>query len=204
VRRVVLVSSYLGYGRGETYREDMPLRPSTVYGAASAAADLIARSYAPRVGVGVVRLGNVYGGGDVHYSRLVPDAVRALADGRRPVIRSDGTPQRDFLYVEDAVEACLAVAGSLPGHSGEAWNAGAGKAVAILDLVRMLARVAGREDLEPDVRGAAAGAVDRQVLDTAKIRDALGWAPRFGLEEGLARTWEWYRAHGAAAGRPAA
>jgi len=204
VGRVILVSSYLGYGRGEVYREDMPLRPTSAYGTSNAAADLIACTYASRVPIGIVRLGNVYGGGDVHYSRLVPDAVRALAEGRRPVIRSDGTPQRDFLYVEDAVDACLAIAASLPGRSGDAWNAGAGEPVSILELVRTLVRVAGREDLEPDVQGAPTGTVDRQFLDTAKIRGALGWEPRHRLEEGLARTWEWYRARGGAAGHPAA
>ena len=191
VPRVVLVSSYLAYGRqdGGLYREDMPLRPGSVYGAATAAADMVARAFG---NVGIVRLSNVYGGGDVHRSRLVPEVVHALAEGRRPVLRTDGTPRRDFLYVEDAVEACLAVAGS---PRAGAWHAGAGEAVSVLELVRAMTRAAGREDLEPDVQGAPTGGPpDVQLLDCTAIREELGWQPRHALEEGLARTWAWHTA----------
>jgi CDP-glucose 4,6-dehydratase len=192
--RIVLASSYLAYGRhpGGVYREDQPLWPTSPYETSQAAGDMIAGAYAStyELGVGVLRLGNVYGGGDTQYSRIVPDAARALAEGRAPVIRSDGTPERDFLYVEDAVDAYLAVARSLPEHRGRAWNAGAGEAVSILEVVRRLIRASGR-DVEPEVKGAP-GLQDRQVLDAARIRAELGWAPRHDLDEGLAKTWAWY------------
>ena len=77
-----------------------------------AAADLIARSYWHSYGlpVAVTRFANVYGGGDLNFSRLIPEAVSAALDGRAPVLRSDGSPERDFLYVEDAARAYLAIA----------------------------------------------------------------------------------------------
>jgi CDP-glucose 4,6-dehydratase len=111
------------------------------------------------------------------------------------VIRSDGTPERDYLYVEDAVDAYLAVAASLddPLLAGRAWNAGTGGAVAVLDLVRRLIAVSG-EDVEPDVRGTGTpeGEIERQFLDCSAIRAELGWRPRWDLDRGLAAAWEWY------------
>ena len=158
---------------------------------------MIARSYAATYGlpVAVTRLANVYGPGDLNWSRVIPDTARALAHGRRPVIRSDGTPERDYLYVEDAVDAYLAVAGSLarPELHGRAWNAGWGSPVPVIDVVRKLISVSGR-DVEPDVRGVGTphGEIERQFLDSTAIREELGWEPRWELERGLRATWEWY------------
>jgi CDP-glucose 4,6-dehydratase len=199
VQRVVVASSDKAYGsHGELpYREDFPLKPVFPYDVSKAAADLIARSYASTYGmrVAVTRLANVYGPGDLNWSRIVPDTARALARGERPVIRSDGTPERDYLYVDDAVEAYLAVAASLdrPELNGRAWNAGWGRPVSVLDLVRTLISVSG-VPVEPDVRGEGtpAGEISRQYLDSTAICEELGWAPKWELERGLRATWEWY------------
>jgi len=200
VRRIVVASSDKAYGDHEElpYREDFALQPRYPYDVSKACTDLIARSYAATYGlrVAVTRLANIYGPGDLNWSRIVPDTARALVRGERPVIRSDGTPERDFLYVEDAVEAYLAIAASLdrPELNGRAWNAGWGKPVAVVDLVRTLIEVSGRE-LEPDIRGAGTphGEIDRQFLDSTAIREELGWEPRWDLERGLRETWDWYR-----------
>jgi CDP-glucose 4,6-dehydratase len=112
------------------------------------------------------------------------------------VIRSDGTPERDYLYVEDAVDAYLAIADSLtrPELRGRAWNAGWGKPIPVIEVVRTLISVSG-SDLEPDVQGEGTphGEIDRQYLDSTAIREELGWEPQWDLERGLATTWEWYR-----------
>jgi CDP-glucose 4,6-dehydratase len=199
VGRVVVASSDKAYGdhRELPYREDFALQPRYPYDVSKACTDLIARSYAHTYGlrVAVTRLANVYGPGDLNWSRVVPDTARALARGERPVIRSDGTPERDYLYVEDAVDAYLAVAASLdrPDLCGRAWNAGWGRPVPVLEMVRTLISVSGR-DVEPDVRGRGTphGEIDRQYLDSSAIRSELGWAPRVELERGLRTTWEWY------------
>jgi CDP-glucose 4,6-dehydratase len=197
--RVVIASSYHAYGEygGRPYLEELPLRPGGPYEVSKACADLIGRSYAATCGlpVAVTRLANVYGGGDLNFSRLVPDAARALASGERPVIRSDGTPERDYLYVEDAVEAYLAVAGSLrrPELAGRAWNAGSGAPVAVGEVVRRLVSASGLA-LEPDVLGEPdpRAEIDRQELDSSAIREELGWEPSWDLDRGLATTWGWY------------
>jgi CDP-glucose 4,6-dehydratase len=209
LERIVVASTDHAYGSHEDlpYREDYALVPDFPYDVSKACADMIARCYAQRyeLPIAVTRLANLYGGGDRNFSRIVPDTARALIEGRRPVIRSDGTPERDFLYVEDAVEAYLAIATSLddPALHGRAWNAGWGRPVAMIDIVRRLIAAAGK-DVEPDVRGAGKprAEIDRQFLDATAIRTELGWEPRFDLDAGLARTYAWYEGHLAA--QPAA
>jgi CDP-glucose 4,6-dehydratase len=200
VKRVVVASSDKAYGDHDElpYREDFALQPRYPYDVSKACTDLIARSYANTydLPVAVTRLANLSGPGDLNWSRIIPDSARALARGERPVIRSDGTPERDYLYVEDAVDAYLAIGASLddPAHRGRAWNAGWGKPIPVIDVVRTLISVSGL-DLEPDVQGSGTphGEIDRQYLDSTAIREQLGWEPRWDLERGLATTWEWYR-----------
>jgi CDP-glucose 4,6-dehydratase len=199
VERIVVASSDKAYGSHSElpYREDFALTARNPYDVSKACADLIARSYAAvyELPVAVTRLANVYGPGDVNWSRLVPDTARALVRGERPVIRSDGSPERDYLFVDDAVEVYLAVAASLGRAElhGRAWNAGWGEPVSVLDLVRRLISVSGRS-VEPELHGSGAprGEVDRQFLDSSAIRAELGWEPRVPLDEGLAAAWEWY------------
>jgi CDP-glucose 4,6-dehydratase len=202
VERVVFASSDKAYGAHDElpYREDFPLQPTAPYEASKAAADLIARSYWHSYGlpIAVTRFANIYGGGDLNFSRLIPEAVSAALDGRPPVLRSDGSPERDFLYVEDAAAAYLAILDGLDRDDvrGEAFNAGGGRSYPVGEVVALIARLAGT-GVEPDIRGTGnpEGEIDRQYVDPAKIRQRLGWAPAVGLEEGLQRTLDWYREH---------
>lgn len=205
VARTIVASSDKAYGASDVlpYTEDMPLRGSHPYDASKAAADIIARSYWHTYGmpVAVTRLANFYGGGDRNPSRIVPEAVAAVLAGRAPVIRSDGSPERDFLYIDDAVEAYVAVADALDVDGsparGAALNAGSGAPLSVLDLVRAVCVAGGRPDLEPDVRGAGTpdGEIDRQWLDATRLAELTGWRPRVALDEGLRRTIAWYREH---------
>ena len=208
VERVVVASSDKAYGAHEElpYVEELALRPSAPYEASKAAADLIARSYWPSFGlpVAVTRFANIYGGGDLNFSRLVPEAVCAAIEGRRPVLRSDGSPVRDLLFVEDAADAYLAVADGLDRDEvrGEAFNAGGERPYSVLEIVEAIGRIGG--GLEPEVRGEGNpdGEIDRQFVDATKIAERCGWRPRVGLEEGIERTIDWYRAHPAARPEP--
>ena len=192
VGRVVVASSDKAYGAHDElpYREDFALRPTAPYEASKAAADVIARSYWPSYGlpVAVTRFANIYGGGDLNFSRIVPEAVCAALDGRAPVLRSDGSPERDFLYVEDAASAYLAIAEHLDRDEvrGEAFNAGGGRPHRIGDVVAKIAELAGT-GVEPDVRGSGnpEGEIDRQYVDPTKIREVCGWEPAVDLDRGL-------------------
>ena len=203
VPAVIVASSDKAYGPQEQlpYREDQALAPASPYEASKAAADLIALSYHRGFGlpVAVTRFANVYGGGDLNFSRLVPEAVSAVLEGRRPVIRSDGSPERDFLFVDDAVAAYLAIehaVGAGGPAAGKALNAGGGQPHSVREVLDLIGEVAGT-GIEPDIRGLGnpAGEIDRQYVDSAKLREITGWAPRVELREGLRRTLEWYREH---------
>jgi CDP-glucose 4,6-dehydratase len=210
-QRVIVASSDKAYGDHEAlpYREDHALQPRYPYDASKAAADLIARSYwhTWQLPVAVTRFANLYGGGDVNASRLIPETVGAALAGRPPVIRSDGSPERDFLYVEDAVTAYLSIWDALGrGEAGgEAFNAGGGASHRVVDVVRLVCRLAGT-DVEPDIRGQGtpSGEIDRQWLDHGKLTALTGWRPTVDLEEGLSRTIAWYREYADFLGSPVA
>jgi CDP-glucose 4,6-dehydratase len=202
VERVVVASSDKAYGAHEElpYREDFALQATAPYEASKAAADIISRSYWPSYGlpVAVTRFANIYGGGDLNFSRLIPEAVCAALDGRAPVLRSDGSPERDFLYVEDAASAYLAIADGLDRDDvrGEAFNAGGGQAHSVGDVVAAIIRLAGT-GVEPDIQGTGnpEGEIDRQYVDPTKLEQTCAWTPAVDLEEGLRRTIDWYREH---------
>lgn len=202
VGAVVFASSDKAYGPSDElpYTEETPLRATFPYDASKAAADLIARSYwhTYRLPVAVTRFANIYGGGDTNFSRLIPETVSALLDGRRPLIRSDGSPERDYLYVEDAAAAYVAIAAGL--HEGrlggEAFNAGGGEPHSVREIVELVCELAGSE-VEPDFRGDGTppGEIDRQWLDATKLIEMTPWEAEVGLREGLGRTLDWYREH---------
>ncbi len=200
--RVVFASSDKAYGTSPElpYREDFPLRAAFPYDASKAAADIIARSYARAYGVplAVTRFANIYGGGDLNFSRLIPETAIAVLDGRPPLIRSDGSPERDFLHVDDAVSAYLAIAAALDGKGagGEAFNAGGESPHSVREVVDLIAAAAGA-GIEPEYLGSGTpdGEIDRQCVDSAKLRELTGWRPVVELAQGLQDTLDWYRAH---------
>ncbi len=202
VELVVVASSDKAYGPHQRlpYTEDSALQPIFPYDVSKAATDLIARSYwhTYRLPVAVTRFANIYGGGDRNFSRLIPETVIAVLDGRPPIIRSDGSPERDFLHAEDAAHAYLAVAGALSKGEvgGEAFNAGWGRPHSVRELIDLICEL-GPGDAKPDYQGTGnpSGEIDRQFLDSTKIRERIGWEPRVNLREGLSRTIDWYAAH---------
>lgn len=199
VTRVLFASSDKAYGSHEVlpYDEDAPLKGEHPYDVSKSAADLIAQSYAKTYGVpvAITRCGNLFGEGDLNFNRIVPGTIRDVLRGRRPVVRSDGTPIRDYFYVQDAVWAYAELARAMEGRRfvGEAFNFSLETQVTVLDLVTTITRLMGREDLVPDVRNEAKNEIAHQYLSAKKARTLLEWAPKFTLSEGLARTIEWYR-----------
>jgi CDP-glucose 4,6-dehydratase len=199
---VIVASSDKAYGRQPElpYTERQALIPTFPYDVSKAAADLLTRSYwhTFELPVAVTRFANLYGGGDRNRSRLVPEAIGAALAGRAPVIRSDGSPERDFLYVEDAAAAYIAIwRAILAGQGrGEAFNAGGGEPHRVGDVVELICRLAG-SGVSPDIRGQGVphGEIDRQWVDTIKLRELTGWKPVVGLEDGLRRTIDFHRAH---------
>ncbi|HSF25875.1 MAG TPA: GDP-mannose 4,6-dehydratase [Blastocatellia bacterium] len=210
VHQIVVASSDKAYGSHERlpYSEDAALQGRHPYDVSKSCADLIAQSYATTYGlpVCVTRCGNLYGGGDLNWNRIVPGTIRSALHGERPVIRSDGSYIRDYFYVEDGALAYLMLAEQLASRrelAGEAFNFSNEIQVTVLELAQMVLRLVGREDLELDVRGEANNEITHQYLDATKARSSLGWQPRYTLEEGVTRTILWYRDFlGAQSSRP--
>jgi CDP-glucose 4,6-dehydratase len=198
VKRVVVASSDKAYGDSERlpYTEDMPPLGRHPYDVSKSCADLLSHAYFHTYGLPVVvaRCGNIYGEGDLNWNRIVPGTIRSLHRGERPVIRSDGLFTRDYVYVADAVSAYLAMAEQLERAEvrGEAFNFGPQKPHTVLEVVEVIRRLMGRMDLEPDVRNEAQAEIRHQYLCADKAKRVLGWTPAWPLEQGLARTIEWY------------
>jgi CDP-glucose 4,6-dehydratase len=200
VEQLVVASSDKAYGAQAVlpYTEEMELRAVNPYDVSKACADLLARSYSRTFGVPAVttRCGNFFGPGDTNWRRLVPGTFRSVLEGDRPVVRSDGSLTRDYLYVVDGALAYLRLAEALaeePGLAGEAFNFSTEQPLSVLELVDLVQQAAGT-DLEPDVQGLAAHEIPHQALSAAKARRALGWQPRYTVSEALSETAAWYRA----------
>jgi len=199
VKAVITASSDKAYGDHETlpYDESAALQGVHPYDASKSCADLLARMYAVTFGVpvAITRCGNFYGGGDLNWNRLVPGTIRSALKRERPVIRSDGTPVRDYFYVEDGAAAYMELAEALharPALKGEAFNFSNEIQADVLALAKKILERMGSA-LEPDVHGAAPHEIQHQWLSAAKARRELGWKPHFTLDEGLDRTIAWYR-----------
>lgn len=199
VRRVVVASSDKAYGEQEAlpYAETAPLQGRHPYDVSKSCADLIALAYAETydLPVCVTRCGNIYGGGDLHWDRIVPGTIRSVLRGERPIIRSDGTMTRDYLYVEDIVAAYLLLAECMddPALHGEAFNFGMNDPKTVLEIVDTICRVASRQDLEPIILNEATHEIQHQYLHSSKANRLLGWEPAWSLEAGLRETLAWYR-----------
>lgn len=199
VTSVVVASSDKAYGDSPVlpYKEDMPLAAVYPYDVSKACADMISLSYAKTFGVpvAITRCGNFFGGGDLNWNRIIPGTIRSVLRGNDPIIRSDGTLIRDYIYVEDAVSAYLTLSKVLtlnPDLAGESFNFSNETQRSVLELTHDIITLLGAS-VHPKVEGKNHGEIKAQYLDATKARDVLGWVPDHGLEEGLSKTVEWYK-----------
>lgn len=199
IKAVIMASSDKAYGiQAELpYHEQAPLAGCHPYDVSKSCADLLAHTYwhTYRLPVAVTRCGNFYGPGDLNFERIVPGTIRSLLEGQPPIIRSDGTMKRDYVYIKDAVSAYALLAEKLlAGQSqGEAYNFSNEFPVTVLELAALIARLMGREDLKPVILNAAANEIPHQYLSAEKARRDLGWKPQYTLENGLQETITAYR-----------
>ncbi|MBV9470789.1 MAG: GDP-mannose 4,6-dehydratase [Abitibacteriaceae bacterium] len=200
VEQIIISSSDKAYGASPhlPYTEAMPLQGHQPYEVSKSCMDLIARCYANTYGlaIGVTRCSNLYGGGDLNWNRIVPGTVRAVLGGTAPEIRSDGTLRRDYLYIEDAVNAYLTLVQALAADQnlkGQAWNFGSGVPVSVLEMVQKILAVAGCNHLQPRILGQPNHEVPVQYLDSSHAASKLQWQPHHTLEAGLRQTVNWYR-----------
>lgn len=198
VQAVVVASSEKAYGDKHPlpFEETMPLQGRHPYDVSKSCADLIAQTYAHTydLPVAVTRCSNLYGGGDLNWNRLLPGTIRSVLRGEAPVIRSDGTFKRDYLYVEDAVHGYLMIAQQLAQGKirGECFNFGKGDPNSALDVVNTIIKVSDYPSLEPIILNEVTNEIKDEYLSAEKAHKMLGWHPEDSLETGLAKTMAWY------------
>ncbi|MEB2271307.1 GDP-mannose 4,6-dehydratase [Bacillus safensis] len=198
IKRVIVASSDKAYGDQEQlpYDEDMPLNGKHPYDVSKSCADLISHTYYNTYGlpVCITRCGNLYGGGDLNFNRIIPQTIQLVLEGKAPEIRSDGTFIRDYFYIEDAVKAYLLLAEKMEekGLAGEAFNFSNEIQLTVLELVDKILKAMGSE-LKPRILNQGTHEIKHQYLSAEKARKLLDWKPDFSIDEGLEKTIEWYR-----------
>lgn len=202
VAAVVVASSDKAYGTSPElpYTELFPLRGDHPYDVSKSCADLISMSYFKTYGlpVTITRCGNFFGPGDLNWNRLIPGTARSILRGEPPIIRSDGTFRRDYIYIPDAALAYLQLAEATavrPEIHGEAFNFSTEHPSSAREIVQNLLDISGRSDLEPVVLGKGENEIQHQFLSAEKARRTLAWSPTYGLLGGLKATFDWYRQH---------
>jgi CDP-glucose 4,6-dehydratase len=199
VSETVVASSDKAYGISTDlpYLETHPLRGTFPYDVSKSCADLISTMYAETYAlpVAVLRCANLFGGGDLNFSRTIPGVIQSTLHGEQFRIRSDGTCIRDFLYVKDAARAYLTVAEGLarrPELAGQAFNFSMAEKLTVLDVVDHVLRLMERQDLKPIVENQARAEIQEQYMTCDKARQAFGWEPEYGMDEALRETIDWY------------
>lgn len=198
IKGIIVASSDKAYGTSKDlpYHEGMPLKGIYPYEVSKSCADLIADSYfyTYNLPIAISRCGNIYGGADFNWSRIIPGTIKSLFDETAPIIRSDGKFLRDYLYVEDVVSAYLLLAEKLQEKEiqGQAFNFAPGKPYSVLEIVTLLQKIMKKQHLSPMILNSCKGEIKDQYLESSKANKLLKWSPAFSLDDGLKETVKWY------------
>ncbi len=201
VEEFLFASSDKAYGSHEVlpYTEDAPLQGKHPYDVSKSCADLIVRAFAHTYGMNtaVTRCANMYGGGDLNWNRIVPGTMRSALLNEPPIVRSDGTMKRDYLYVKDAVNAYLTLAEALHAtpdtHRGQAYNFGLDRPLTVLEMVNSILQISDHPELKPVILNQATNEIQNQYLSSTKAHQLLSWQPQYTLEAALQETMGWYK-----------
>ncbi len=197
VQRIVVASTDKAYGTQKVlpYTEEMPLFAAHPYDVSKACADMIAQTYYTTYGLplAVTRCGNIYGGGDLNFNRIIPGTIRSFLFNERPIIRSDGQYVRDYIYIKDVIAAYILLAENLHRSDvrGQAFNFSTNNRMNVLEIVDVIAQQM-KSGLTPDIQNTAKAEIPAQYLSSEKALQVLGWKAAFGIEAGLKETIAWY------------
>lgn len=200
VERIVVASSDKAYGSHEQlpYTEDLALNAIFPYDVSKACADIVSLSFAKTYGlpVTITRSANIYGRADLNLSRIIPGTILSVLKDEPPIIRSDGTPLREFIHVDDVADGYLLLAENIDRSAGEAFNFGTDAPVRILELAETIIELCGKNGvIEPNVLldRKIDHEIDAQYLSGKKMEATFGWRPATDLRSGLVDTIEWYK-----------
>jgi CDP-glucose 4,6-dehydratase len=142
----------------------------------------------------VSRCGNIYGGGDLNWNRLIPGTIGACHFGDPVLIRSDGSPLRDYIYVQDVVASYLAIACAMEREDvqGHAFNVSNETPRSVVEVAGLICDKMGVA-FEPNILDSANGEIQAQYLESKKVRELTGWQGVWSMEDALDETIAWYR-----------
>jgi CDP-glucose 4,6-dehydratase len=197
--RIIVASSDKAYGVHDKlpYDEECSLNGRFPYDASKACTDILAQTYFKTYGlpIGITRCGNIYGGGDMNFNRIVPETMKNIIFNKNPPIRSDGQFIREFFYIKDVVRAYLALAENVHKDNvkGQGFNFGSGEPIKIIDLVNKMLEISGKTHLKAEILNEAKAEIPSQYLSAKKAKEILNWEPKYDINEGLKETYEWYQ-----------
>lgn len=200
VKRIVVASSDKAYGSHDSlpYQEDFPLQGRFPYDVSKTCTDLLSQSFAHSydLPVAITRSANIYGAADLNLSRIIPGTIISVLKNEHPIIRSDGTPIREFIHVDDIARGYLLLAEKIEEAEGEAFNFGTNEPIGMLELVEKIVKLMGKEnELPPRImlKTKIEREIDAQYLSADKISKKFGWKANVSLDNGLKQTIEWYQ-----------
>lgn len=201
VKRIVIASSDKAYGSSAIlpYTEDMSLKGEHPYDVSKSCADLLSSCYFHTYGLplAIARCGNIFGGGDLNWSRIIPGTIRSFLNGTSPEIRSNGLYTRDYIYVQDVVRAYLTLAEQLENNNitGQSFNFGPNRPYTVLEIVNTIQTLMHCQDIKPRILNQAKAEIRDQTLCSKKAENLLGWTPSYTLEKGLIESIQWYESY---------
>jgi len=195
VKAVIVASSDKAYGKGlnEKYKETDPLRGDHPYEVSKSAADLIVTSYFKTYKLPVVttRFGNIYGEGDLNFSRIIPGIMKSVVSSQELEIRSNGKYVRDYLYVKDVVSGYLLLANNIEAAKGQAFNFGSDETLSVVEVIKICEKVL-KKKVKYRILNTAKNEIPFQSLDFSKVKKTLGWNPRYGIKKEIIKIKKWY------------
>ena len=196
IKAVIVASSDKAYGKvGKIkYTEEMALKGDHPYEASKSATDLIAQSYfhTYNLPVAVTRFGNIYGEGDLNYSRIIPGTIQSIINHKTLKIRSNGKFVRDYLYVKDVVNGYLLLASNIKKVKGQVFNFGSKDTLSVLEILKIIEKKL-QIKINYKILNNAKNEIPYQSLDYTKINKLLGWQPSYDVNSTIEHIFNWYK-----------
>ena len=197
--KFIFSSSDKAYGSSKKlpYKEDFPLNGLNPYDASKACADIISRSYAKafNLQVCVTRFVNIYGPGDVNWDRIIPGTIKSLINNKKPVLRSNGKFLRDYLFIDDVISGYIKLGKEMQNTKvrGIAVNFGSGKPITVINLVKKMLKINNNNSKFYIIKNKAKNEIKDQYSGYQLAKEIINWKPKISLEEGLVKTFSWYK-----------